>query len=74
MYATVDRFEGDYAVLELENRDMFQVPRHEVGLAREGDVLCIEKTAQGIKYIIDPEETAKRKKRINSLMNKLFHD
>jgi hypothetical protein len=74
MYVTIDRFEGDYAVLELENRDLFQVLRSEVEPAVEGDVLLMEQTKDGIKFILDTSETTKRRKKIDSLMDKLFHD
>lgn len=74
MYVTIDRFEGDYAILELENRDLFQVLRSEVEPAVEGDVLLMEQTKDGIKFILDTSETTKRRKKIDSLMDKLFHD
>lgn len=74
MYVTIDRFEGDYAILELENRDLFQVLRSEVEPAVEGDILLMEQTKDGIKFILDTSETTKRRKKIDSLMDKLFHD
>jgi len=65
----IDRFEGDYAVVELEDGKMKDIKRSLLpDDAKEGDVLIINE--KGIK--IDKEETHKRKGEINSLMDKLF--
>ncbi|WAM33929.1 DUF3006 domain-containing protein [Caldicellulosiruptor morganii] len=63
MRAVIDRFENGFAILELENGKMVNVPAELIPQgAREGDVILIE---------IDREETKKRQKRINDLFEKL---
>lgn len=64
MKAIIDRFEGDYAVLEIDD-NIIDVPKILVLNAKEGDVIRIE---------IDKKETLKRKKNIEKLMNKVFED
>ncbi|AOY76720.1 DUF3006 domain-containing protein [Clostridium formicaceticum] len=64
MKVTIDRFEGEYAVVELENRRTIDMPKSLVPEgAKEGDVLEIR---------IDREETDSRKKRIEELMEDLW--
>jgi len=58
----IDRFEGDFAVVELPNKEMIDVPIVLFPDAKQGDVIDI---------IINYNETDKRKKRINELFNKL---
>lgn len=65
----IDRFEGDVAVVELEDRSVVEIqrellPRH----AREGDVLIID----GEMVSIDEEDTKNRKEKAEKLMNELF--
>ena len=61
----IDRFEGDYAVIEV-NDEFINIPKSTIPKeAKEGDVL---------RFIIDSDETAKRKQRITGLMDKLFKD
>ncbi|WAM31626.1 DUF3006 domain-containing protein [Caldicellulosiruptor naganoensis] len=63
MKAVIDRFEGDFAVLELENGKIVNVPADIVPQgAKEGDVLLIE---------IDKKETEERQKRIKDLFERL---
>jgi len=61
----IDRFEGDYAVIEYAgstfNLPRVLLPQH----AKEGDVL------QG-QLTVDDDTTAKRRERIQTLMNELF--
>ena len=60
----IDRFEGDYAIVELPDMTMVDMPISLVPKgAREGDVLVIS---------IDAEETAKRKEKIKKLMDDLW--
>jgi len=60
----IDRFEGDYAVVELPDMTMVDMPRSLIPEgAKEGDVLVIG---------IDPDETDKRKERIKKLMDDLW--
>jgi len=64
----LDRFEGDYAVLEKEEGGTIDVLKEKVNGAREGDVLLFENG----KYTVSEEETHIRKKRIEEKMRKLF--
>lgn len=64
MKVTIDRFEGDFAVVELENREMADLSKVLVPTdAKEGDILEIR---------VDHDETAKRKKRIEKLTEGLW--
>lgn len=66
---TIDRFEGDYAVCEKENRDMIDIEIKKLPAnVKEGDVLIID----GEYIIIDTFETEKRRKEIQSLMDDLW--
>ena len=61
----IDRFEGDMAVIEY-NGKTFDLPRSLLPReAEEGDVLKLSIT-------VDKEETAKRKKKIENLVDELF--
>ncbi|MBE5961176.1 MAG: DUF3006 domain-containing protein [Lachnospiraceae bacterium] len=65
----IDRFEGIYAVLEDENKKMYNIPRIELPKeAKEGDMVILTKA----EYRIDEEETRKRKDEIKERMNRLF--
>lgn len=69
MKVVIDRFEGDYAVCEKENREMIDIKRDCIPKeSKEGDVLDIE----GDKIIIDVKETEKRKKEIEELTKDLW--
>lgn len=62
---TIDRFEGDFAVVETSN-GMVNIPKADIPpSAREGDVLVIS---------IDSKGTEARKKNIDNMMNTLFKD
>lgn len=65
MKVIIDRFEGEYAVVELEIGKFVNMPKILVPDAHEGDVIDI---------YIDEKETKKRKKHISELMNDLFED
>ncbi|MZQ76328.1 MAG: DUF3006 family protein [Peptoclostridium sp.] len=65
----IDRFEGDVAVVELEDRSVVEIqrkllPEH----ALEGDVLIID----GEIVSIDEDDTKNRKEKAEKLMNELF--
>ncbi len=61
---TIDRFEGDFTVVEVSNQGMINIPKSDIPKdAKEGDVL---------KIIIDNEETSKRKNSVNDMMSGLF--
>ncbi|MDD2619511.1 MAG: DUF3006 domain-containing protein [Syntrophomonadaceae bacterium] len=71
MQVIIDRFEGEYAVLESEKRVMKRIRRQELpDAAREGDVL-IQKNK---KWIIDIESSIKRKKRMEALAAELWEN
>ena len=60
----IDRFEGDFAVIELADGSRADMPRKLVpAAAKEGDTLRIE---------VDEEETKRREERIGRLMDSLF--
>ena len=63
MKIVIDRFEGDFAVIELEDGSFVNAPRKLFCDGREGETYCIIK---------DKEETKKRKKRIEDLRKRLF--
>ena len=65
MEVIVDRIEGDYLVLELENKKTINVPKILMPNAVEGDIIDIN-----INYV----KRAKRENEINKLKNKLFID
>jgi len=65
MKVIIDRFEGDYAIVELPNETFVDVPKVLFPDAHEGDVIDIS---------VDKEETKKRKDHIEELMSKLFKD
>ena len=65
MKVIIDRFEGDYAVVELPDMSTVDMPIQLVPEgAKEGDVLIIE---------IDIEETKKREEQIKKLMDELWN-
>lgn len=64
----IDRFEGDFAVLEKEGGGTFDVKKELLEGACEGDVVIYENG----KYIIDVQETQMRRKNIEEKMRRLF--
>ena len=61
----IDRFEGDFAVIEIDG-GMIDIPRYELPTgAKEGDTL---------RLVIDADDTEARKIRIGGMMDKLFKD
>lgn len=66
MKYTIDRFEGNFAVVELGNKKFVDVPKEAIPPeAKEGDIIKVE---------VDAAETKKRKDKIQGLMNDLFAD
>lgn len=64
MTVIIDRFEGEFARVELSDGKVVDMPRCLLPQeAVEGDVITIS---------VDPDETASRKKRIDNLMGQLF--
>jgi hypothetical protein len=69
MRVIIDRFEGDFAVCEKEDRIMLNVKRDKLPAdVKEGDVLIIE----GNMISIDAAETTRRKNIVNKLFSNLF--
>lgn len=64
----IDRFEGDFAVLEKEDGGKVDVKKELLKNACEGDAVIFENG----EYIIDAVETQKRRKNIEEKMRKLF--
>jgi len=66
----IDRFEGDYAVVEFGEEAMINIEISRLPAdAKEGDIICIEDNG---RIIIDHIETENRKRNINNLMDRLF--
>lgn len=65
MKVIIDRFEGEYAVVEIETGKCINIPKILVPNSKEGDVVNIG---------IDEKETEDRKKYIQDLMNNVFDD
>lgn len=65
MRVILDRYEGDYAVVELESGKLVNMPRMLAMNAEEGDI---------IELRILEKETDERKAYIQNLANQLFED
>lgn len=65
MKVIIDRFEGEYAVVEIDVGKCVDVPKVLFPNAKEGDVVEIK---------IDYEETKKRKKHVEKLIKNIFKD
>jgi len=69
MKVIIDRFEGDFAVCEKEDRQMLDIKRNKIpSSAKEGDVLDITND----QITIDFKETEKRRKEIEELTKDLW--
>lgn len=69
MKGIIDRFEGDYAVVEFDGRQMKDIPRSELTPeAKEGDVIVL---ING-KYLVDAEETQRRRAEIAKLTEDMW--
>ena len=70
MRAVLDRFEGEFAVMEFGD-GYKNIPRQVLPPeAREGDVLVL----QNDHWIIDPEATSRCKETIDKLAKELWED
>jgi hypothetical protein len=66
----IDRFEGNYAVCESEDKSTDLVPKYKLPLGcKEGD--CLVQDSEGM-YQRDTEATKTKEKRIWDKMNRLF--
>ena len=69
MRVIIDRFEGDYAVCEKEDRTMMDIKRIKLPSgAKEGDVL---RSDNGM-ITLDKDETEKRRREIEKLTEDLW--
>jgi hypothetical protein len=69
MRLIIDRFEGDFAVCENDNKIMVNISKKELpSEVKEGDVIY----KYDEKYIIDLEETKKRKQEIQDITKNLW--
>ncbi|MDI3481338.1 MAG: hypothetical protein PWQ97_993 [Tepidanaerobacteraceae bacterium] len=69
MYGVIDRFEGEFAVIETDDKKILNIKRnHLPEKAREGDVVDLKTMA------VDEEETLRRKEYIRKLSDKIFQD
>ncbi len=69
MKVIIDRFEGEYAVCEQEDRTMINIEVIKLPQeAREGDVLKID----GDRIYIDKNETEKRKQNVEQILDSLW--
>lgn len=66
MKYTIDRFEGNFAVVELENGKFVDIPREAIPAdAHEGDIISLS---------VDTRATEKAKKDIRKLEDSLWAD
>ena len=63
MKVTIDRFEGDFAVCEIEKGRFANLPKAFVPGAKEGDIVSIDILA---------EETEEKKEKLKARLNGLF--
>ncbi|WP_125154197.1 DUF3006 domain-containing protein [Clostridium rectalis] len=70
MRGTIDRFEEDYVVIELDNKEMINIHKSKIPReAKEGDVLKIED-----KITVDFIETKNRKDAIEKLVKDIWEN
>jgi hypothetical protein len=70
MKYTIDRFEGNYAICELEDQSTVSVPKYQLPLGcKEGD--CLIKDEDGM-FQLDRDEKSVKEKRIRDKMNRIF--
>lgn len=65
MRVIIDRFEGDYAIVELPDGTFADMPKVLLEDASEQDV---------IEILVDRDETAKRKLNIDTMIKNMFID
>lgn len=69
MQLVIDRFEGNFAVCEKDDKTMIDIEKTKLPLeAKEGDVIIIEQD----KITIDLIETKKRKSEITKITKNLW--
>ncbi len=71
MKIIIDRFEGEYAVCETEEKMFIDIPKTDIPEeAKEGDILSKMDTG----YRIEKTETEEKREEIKKRMNNLFVD
>lgn len=65
MFVVIDRFEGDFAIVQTSDDKMYTIPRPLVNRANEGDV---------IEITVNETETKRRKESVQNRMKKLWSD
>lgn len=65
MEVIIDRFEGNFAIVEIQEGIFEKIPKVLLPNAKEGDIVNIT---------INQEKTEKRKEKISKLMDQLFED
>ncbi|MCR4431567.1 MAG: DUF3006 domain-containing protein [Tepidanaerobacteraceae bacterium] len=69
MYGVIDRFEGEFAVIEKDDKKVMNIKRILLPEnAGEGDVIDLE------SMTVDEKETLRRKENIQKLAEKMFRD
>lgn len=69
MALIIDRFEGDYAVVEVDGEKTIDIPRYKLPAeAKEGDVLAVNNDI----FSLDTEETKRIKDEAEKLMSDLW--
>lgn len=69
-YIIIDRFEGDYAVCERDDKSLINIERHNLPPdAKEGDYLIENEDGS---YYVDIEATENRKQQIRRKLDSLF--
>ena len=69
MTLIIDRFEGDFAVVEVDGKKMRDIPKQDIPQsAKEGDVL---KLVSG-KYEVDFEETKRLRVEVEQMMKDMW--
>lgn len=63
----IDRFEGSWAVIETDNKQMFNLPRELIFNAKEGDVI-------NITVNVDQAATSKRREKASKLLDNFFDE
>lgn len=64
MRFTIDRFEEEFAIVELENGEVVEIPKAILpSESKEGDIISIS---------VEKDETEERKKRIQNKFDRLF--
>jgi hypothetical protein len=67
---TIDRFEGNYAICENEDKTTLQIPKYRLPLnCKEGD--CLIQDDEGM-YQMDDASTSAKERRIRDKMFRLF--